>query len=72
MKNDNDIFPINLDIVFYKGLEGIDEICEKLSKGIITEVEEVLEKHNIKIKNEDGEFRNTEEVLMEIYSKLNK
>ena len=52
MKNDNDIFPINLDIVFYKGLEGVDEICKKLSKGIITEVEEVLEKHNVRIKNE--------------------
>ena len=72
MKNDNDIFPINLDILFYEGLEGIDEICEKISKGIIIEIEKSLEKYDIKIKNEDGEFRNTEDVLMEICSKWNK
>ena len=42
MKNDNDIFPINLDILFYEGLKGIDKICEKLSNGIIIEIEKLL------------------------------
>lgn len=63
---------INLGNVFLTGKDALKEICDILSDMAVSDVVEELNKYGIKIKDMNGEFRNTEDILNEINNKYNK